>query len=335
MVKAFVRKINIVGSTPTHISMTAQEYIEQRLKGIKDKKAKPEGNLADFIFATIMSKRFRKYSVNPIANDMVRKAIELNIQNNEAIKVAIPYGSYKLWRLEESPEPDWAELFAMIYYAYWLKPITDVYEPGVWFDFCGDDAILELMNKIPEEDTQQYKKIFRDLIVFIQDYLPTNFKYSFSPVGERYNSKQEFLDDLNQKVEELKQKGLPPLTERQIEMIDFNVRLKPGEKINYQENQLLHDAYMAVSKRRPHHKQPDKIVICCTPFGDRTSLPMGTTKTSVVKFQTGTGVLCREKDTYMEYIYSPSQLQNKKFILEPINITGLSGKNFKTIRIID
>jgi len=314
--------------------MNAQEYIEQRLKGIKDIKVKQDGELADFIFDRIMSKKFRKYSVNPEANNMVRKAIELNIQSNEPIKIAIPFGSYKLWRLEESPEPDWAELFAMIYYAYWLKPITDVYEQGVWFDFCGDDAILELMNNIPEEDTEKYKKTFRDLITFIQPYLPENFRYTFSPVGERYSSKEEFLADLNEKVKELKQKGDIALSERNIEMMKFNIRPKDGEEIDFQKNRILHDAYMAVSKRRAHHKRPDKIIICCTPFGDRTSLPMGTTKTSVVKFQTGAGVLKKEKDSFMEYIYSPSQLEDNKFNWEDVQIKGLSGKNFGKLRIV-
>ena len=314
--------------------MTAKEYIEQRLKGIKNEKVKQEGNLADFIFATIMSKKFRKYSVNPIANDMVRKAIELNIQNNEPIKIAIPFGSYKLWRLEESPEPDWAELFAMIYYAYWLKPITDVYEQGVWFDFCGDDAILELMNNIPNEDTEKYKKTFRDLIIFIQPHLPDNFKYTFSPVGERYASKEEFLTDLNEKVKELEQKGEIPLTERNIEMMKFNIKPKEGEEIDFQKNRILHDAYMAVSKRRAHHKRPDKIIICCTPFGDRTSIPLGTTKTSVVGFQTGAGVLKKTGGEYLEYIYSPSQLETSKATFEEIKIEGLKGKNFKKIRIM-
>lgn len=314
--------------------MTAKEYIEQRLKGIKDEKVKQEGNLADFIFSRIMSKKFRKYSVNPKANEMVREAIELNIKNNEPIKIAIPFGSYKLWRLEESPEPDWAELFAMIYYSYWLKPITDVYKPGVWFDFCGDDAILELMNNIPEEDTERYKKTFRGIIDFIQPYLPENFKFTFSPVGERYSSKEEFLVDLNEKVKELEQKGEILLDDRTIEMMKFNVKPKEGEEINLQKNKILHDAYMGVSKRRAHHKRPDKIIICCTPFGDRTSIPLGTTKTSVVKFQTGAGVLKKEEDGFIEYIYSPSQLEITKATFEPISISGLSGKNFGKIRVI-
>jgi hypothetical protein len=329
-----------VGSIPTRISMKAQEYILLQLKALKEpvfSDAKPKDNkaMAESIFKTLMSKKFRKYSVSPEAIPKIRKAIDLNLKNNDPIKIAIPYGSYKLWRLEESPEPDWAELFAMIYYAYWLKPITDVYKPGVLFDFCGDDAILELMNNIPEEDTNKYKVTFRKLIEFITPYLPENFKFTFSPVGERYASKEEFMTDLNEKVETLKMQGEIAITDRDKEMMRFNIRINPGEEIDYQKNRLLHDAYMAVSKRRPHHKSPDKILISATPFGDRTSIPIGTTKKSVVKFQTGVGLLEKNADGYIENIYSPSQLEKINSRWEDVNIRGLSGKNFSRIRIID
>jgi hypothetical protein len=280
-----------------------------------------------------MSKKFRKYSVNPEAHNIIRNAVELNIKNNEPIKIAIPYGSYKLWRFEESPEPDWAELFAMIYYAYWLKPITDVYKPGVWFDFCGDDAILELMNGIPEEDTNKYKKVFRELIKFIQPYLSDNFKFTFSPVGERYDSKEEFMNDLNNQIEILKQKGEIKISPRNIEMMKFNIRPQ-NNGIDFHKNRLLHDAYLNISKRRPYHKAPDKINISATPFGDRTSIPIGTTKTSVVKFQTGVGLLKKIENNFIEYIYSPQQLATSHFVKENISISGLNSKNFKTIRII-
>lgn len=317
------------------INMAAQDYIIARLKSIMVIKVEPGKEQADFIYATIMSKKFRKYSVTPQAIEKIHTAINLNLKNNEPIKIAIPFGSYKLWRLEECPQPDWAELFSMIYYSCWLKPITDIYKPGIWFDFCADDAILELMNNIPPEDTEQYKKTFRSLINFIQPYLPDNFKFTFSPVGERYSSKDEFLTDLKKKIEELKQKGEIPLTERQIEMMKFNVRPKDGEELDFQKNRLLHDAYMDVSKRRPYHKAPDKILISATPFGDRTSLPIGTTKTSVVKFQTGAGLLKKTGDSFIEYIYSPSQLEKSHFTWEPVNIKGLSGKNFSQIRIVN
>ncbi len=315
--------------------MTAQEYIEKRLNGIKDIKVKQEGDLADFIYDTIMSKKFRKYSVNPEAFPKIKEAIGLNIKNNEPIKIVIPFGSYKLWKFEESPEPDWAELFAMIYYAYWLKPITDVYKPGVWFDFCADDAILELMNNIPEEDTNKYKKTFRELIEFIKPYLPDNFKYTFSPVGERYSSKEEFMADLNNQIAELKKNGITPIIEKDIRRMKTNIKVDNKEEINLEENHLLHDAYMNVSKRRSYHKTPDRISISATPFGKRTAIPVGTTKTSAVQFQVGTGVLGKHKDGLIEYIYSVSQLESSKFIKEDVSIDGLNAKNFKTIRVID
>lgn len=314
--------------------MTAQEYIEERLAGIKAGNIKSDKELADFIFAIIMSKKFRKYSVSSEANDMIRKAIDLNIQDNEPIQIALPFGSYKLWKLDESPEPDWAELFSMIYFAYWLRPITDVYKPGVWFDFCGDDAILELMNNIPEEDTEKYKRVLRNLIDFMKPYLPKNFKYTFSPVGERYSSKEEFLADLNEKAGELRNQGEIALTEQDIEKIKFNTRPEEGKEIDFQENRVLHDAYLAIGKRRAHHKRPEKILISATPFGDRTSIPVGTTKTSVVKFQTGAGVLKREGNVFLEYIYSPTQLEKHKFSWEDVQIEGLTDKNFNRIRIV-
>lgn len=317
--------------------MNAQEYIENRLKNLQAKEETvsylENTSLADFIYARIMSKKFRKFSVSEEAKNKVRVAIDLNIKNNEPIKFVLPFGSYKIWRFEESPEVDWAELFSMMYYAKWLLPIAEVYKPGVLFDFCADDAILEKMNNTPSSETEKYKETFRALMHFVQSFLPENFKFAFSPVGERYNSKEEFLDDLNKKVEEFKNKTFTPLTEKEIEMIKFNVRPVEGEVLDPEKNRILHDAYMSLEKRRAHHKTPDKISVCNTPFGG-TSIPVGSTKTSVVKIQTGIGVLKKIGETYLEYIYSPSQVQSGNFVDEEVSIRGLDSKNFKKIRVL-
>jgi hypothetical protein len=323
--------------------MTPKEFIEKRLSELKpesepvDKPTevfKSDKDLADFIFKTVVSKKFRKFAVGSEVQDKVRIAIDLSIKKNEPIKLALPFGSYKLWRFtEESPEVDWAELFAMMYYAKCLKPIAEVYKPGVWFDFCADDAILESMNNIPPEDTEKYIVTFRGVIAFLSPYLPENFKITLSPVGERYGSKEEFLTDLNSQIEELKNKESPPLSESQIEKMKFNINPKEGEELNFENNRMLHDAFMAIPKRRAHHKVPEKIVLCCTPFG--TSLPVGTTKTSVVKIQTGVGALKKLEDgSYQEYILSPSQLEACDSTYESISFEGLNGKNFSKIRII-
>ena len=317
-----------------NLMFTAKEYIEKRLTGIKEEKITQEKELAVFIYDRILSKKFKKYSVTPAGSDKIHRAIELNIKNNEPIKFVISAGSYKLWKFEECPEPDWAELFAMIYYAYWLKPITDVYKPGVWFDFFGDDAILELMNNIPEKDTEKYKAVFKNLIKFIQPYLPNNLKFTFTPIGERYSSKEKFLDDLNEKIKELKKIEESTLPEQEIERMKRNVRPCDGKEINALENHILHDAYMNASEKRPYYKTPDKIMVSARPYGDRTSVPVGTTKTSVVQYQTGVGVLKREEDSFIEYVYSTTQLEGAKFVWEEVCIDGLVGKNFSKIRII-
>jgi len=314
--------------------MTAKEYIEKRLIGIKEEKFAQEKELAVFIYGRILSKKFKKYSITPAGNNKIRQAIELNIKNNEPIKFVISAGSYKLWQFKECPEPDWAELFAMIYYAYWLKPITDAYEPGVWFDFFGDDAILKLMNNIPEKDTERYKMVFRGLIKFMEPYLPSNLKFTFTPIGERYSSKEEFLDDLNKQIKELKEKGESALSEQDIERMKRNTRPCNGKEINFLENHILHDAYMNVSKKRPYYKTPDKILVSPRPYGDKTSVPVGTTKTSVVQYQTGVGLLKREENSFIEYVYSTSQLDKSIFVWEEVHIDGLIGKNFSKIRIV-
>jgi len=312
--------------------MIAKEYILDRLNGIKKIKTNSDNGLVDFIYDRLMSKKFRKFSVNQDIKDMVRTAVEFNIKNNEPIKLVISSGAYKLWRFEEAPEADWAELFAMIYYANWLKPITDVYKPGVWFDFCSEDAILKLMNNIPTEDTEKYKQSFRVLIKFFESYLPDNLKFTFTPTGELYSSQEEFLAELNEQINKLKQEGGVDLNDKKIKAAEFNVKLEEGEEINFKENRILHDAYLKINKRRLYQKAPGKIFICSRPYGG-TALPVGTTKTSIVQFQVGVGALKKKDSGFIEYILSLSQTEKLKPIYEPISIDGLPGKNFSKIRI--
>ena len=68
---------------------------------------------------------------------IIRSAVEKNIANNEPIKISFPFGGYKLWSLEETPETDWAELFSIMYFIRWLKPVCALYSKGVVFNFKG------------------------------------------------------------------------------------------------------------------------------------------------------------------------------------------------------
>lgn len=140
--------------------MTAQEYIQTKLNYL----ARPIGKespsstdeLATAIFNSLMSKKFRKYSANDELQQHIRNAIRINIKNKEPINITFLHGAYKLWRLDESPEADWAELFSLMYYSNWVKPICELYEPGVWFDFFVDDYIINRLDNIPMSDIRLY-----------------------------------------------------------------------------------------------------------------------------------------------------------------------------------
>ncbi len=320
---------------------TPQEYISDELNKLKiHSQEKPNLSskeaLAEFIKKAILSKKFRKYSVDDAFLKSLNRAVNINLDKNEPIKFALPFGGYKLWRFEEFPEVDWAELFTLIYYTNWLKPILNNYEPGVWFDFSSDDAIVEILDNIPKKDTDAYANSFRKLINFMERFMPENMRFTITQVGSRY-AKGEFEAELKEKMETLKNSigGLPKVSESERKMIDLNAKPRPGEKrddVWYQKNKLLHDAYMTVSKRRPYYRTEDKLLAFTKKLPNGVAI--GTTKTSIAKFWVGVGVLKRRDDGFIESILSPDQLEKAEYEWQPVSIEGLNGKNFNRLRVV-
>jgi len=319
--------------------MTPREYIQNQLKELKNFQPGelPSKQLEDEIFRLLMSKKFRKYSVNPDYIDHIKSAVKLNIEKNEPIKLTLVFGGYKLWRLKESPQVDWAELFSFVYYANWLSPIAAIYSPGVWLDFYSDDVILEIMDNVPKKDTEEYIKSFRKLLDFIKSFLLPNLNFTLNRVGDQYDSYEDFKKELKISKESVEKElgGLPMLTEEQANLVDLNVKLT-SEQANdpkWRERVfLIHEGYAKISKRRPYYRTPEKIFVITRPLKD--SIAVGTTKTSVVKFWIGEGVLKKEESGFREYIFSPSQLESNKFEKVDIQIPGLDSDNFKTIRVV-
>jgi len=318
--------------------MKPSDYITSCLKQLKDKNAATSKDVADSIYRFLMSKKFRKYSVTPEYIEHIHSAIKLSIEKNEPIKLTLVFGGYKLWRLDEAPEVDWAELFSLMYYAQWLSPIANLYKPGVWFDFYSDDAILEIMDNVPKKDTEKYVRTFKELLEFIKPYLPQNLSFTLNRVGDQYKSYDDFKNELEESIYRVKADlgGLPQLNEEQVGLVELNVRLKPGQVDDPQWREkvfLIHEGYAKVLKRRPYYRTRDKIFVITRPIKD--SIAVGTTKTSVAKFWVGAGALKKNGDSFKEYVLSPKQLESYSFVKEKIDIDGLSSKNFKSIRIID
>lgn len=321
--------------------MKSEDYINLKLKELRKKDSardiSDEEELKAEIFRLLMSKKFRKYSVNPEYLDHIRLAIGASINNNEPIKLTLVFGGYKLWRFKESPEVDWAELFSLIYYSNWLMPITSIYKPGVWFDFYSDDVILEIMDNISKEDSERYNQSFNRLLDFIKLYIPKNLNFTLNRVGDQYKNYDVFKKELFKNMEKIKKElnGFPKLTPEQIRLVELNVKLKPKQDKDPEWREkvfLIHEGYSIVSKRRPYYRTSDKIFVITKPIKD--SIAVGTTKGSVVKFWIGIGALKSNEEDYNMLILSPKQLEQNNFKKEKINISGLNGKNFKEIRII-
>jgi hypothetical protein len=322
--------------------MKAQDYIQSKLDELQEPLGldtlKDKEQLIDAITKFTLSKKFRKYSVTPESLEQIKSAIKLNVRKNEPIKFVLPFGAYKLWRLDETPEADWAEFFAMMYYTKWMKPLCEVYEPGVWFDFFSDDVIVKRMNNIPTDNTKAYRESFKKVLEFIKPQLPKNLNMTFNRVADRYESQKAVDTELERNMEEItKEAGgkLPALDEEQKAAIELNVKTTAEQEKDpewREKVQLILEAYGKASKRRPYYRNAEKIMVVATPLWG--CLCVGTTKDSIAKFWCGAGALKPDKNEYRQLILTPSQLKKSKFTSESVNVNGLPAKNFTQIRIL-
>ena len=323
--------------------MTAQDYIQSKLNELKQplsiQKPTDKNELVDSIFNALMSKKFRKYSASDELKKQVKNALTINVDKNEPINITFLHGAYKLWRLEETPEADWAELFSLMFYSSWVKPICEIYEPGVWFDFFVDDYIITRLDNIPKEDVQSYIDSYQSLIDFLKPYQASNLRMTITTVGRQFPSEEAFDKSLQSNLEKLTQVtpgGLPELNDAQRAMVELNTKPtneqledpKWKEKVYH-----LHNAYMATKAEPGYHKgRPEKIMAFTQPLPSGTTISVGTTKSSIMKFWVGVGVLQQVEDSYKQIILSPNQLQKTSFGWEDVDL-GIKGKNFKKIRV--
>lgn len=327
--------------------MKTQDYILSQLELLKspflsETKPKDDNELVQAIFTTLMSKKFRKYSVPEENQKIIKSALKQNIANKEPIQITWPFGGYKLWRLEETPEVDWAELFTMIHIAKWLRPVCAMYPKGIELTFWFDEVVISQMNNIPQSDLDAYRKSFNDLLEFIEPWLPSNLKFETFLERSQYENNKAFQEGLKIEMDKLKkarEANPEPLSEDAIRSIEMNVKLTPEqakdplwrEKID-----LMHYAYYNLQEKqdrvRPAYTNAN--ITAFATFFEPNVIPIGTTKTSIVRFWVGVGALKRRGDSFIETILSPSQIEKTKAEWTPVEIKGLNGKNFKKIRVI-
>ena len=321
--------------------MTAQEFIKERLEKVKTIPELPipkdTASLEAEILRLLLSKKFRKYSANDDLIEHCKQAITGQVAKSEPINITFVHGAYKLWRLDESPNVDWAELFSLMYYTNWVKGICQVYEPGVHFDFFVDDWIVPILNNFPENDIDSYLDSYNQLVDFLKPFQPDNLKMTVTPVGSQFESKEKFEEMLREETDKLNQDGLPDLDDATRLMVELNVKLTSEQEKDPQWREKVwqvHKAYMPVKKSVNYHYRPDKVLAFTQPLPSGTTISVGTTKSSIMKFWVGVGALKLKGDSYQETILSPAQIESEKFDWEETKIERLNGKNFEKIRVL-
>jgi hypothetical protein len=317
--------------------MTPQQYIKQELQKLSEfhpQKVEKE-NLEDEIFKLVMSKKFRKWSASPQLVKQMKSAIKLNIEKKLPINLTFPHGAYKLWRLAEAPLPDWAELFSAMYYTKWLKPICEIYSPGVWFDYFVDDLILPKIDNISFEEIDSYLVEYQKVLDFLKSYQPKNFKMSITRFETLFASRDAFEKSLQKYIEKFSLTK-PTFSDKQLQMVELNARPTPMQRKDPQWKEkvlVVHDSYIKMKREIGYYFQPTKIPVFNQPLASGMFLAVGTTKTSIAKFWVGVGALKKIDDGYIEYVLSPKQMESQKFTKDTVSIDGLDLKNFHSIRI--
>jgi hypothetical protein len=326
------------------LPMTAQEYIQSKLEELRLPLdlSRPQGTeeLVEAIFKFVASKKFRKYALTGEYARHIKNSIKEKVQNNRPINLTFLGGSYKLWRLDEAPESDWAELFSCMYFSRWAAPICAIYEPGVWFDFFLDDVIVSRINNISEEDVSAYRDSRQKILDFLKPYQPDNLRMTITGVGSQFPSRARYEELLEQGIQKLANElpgGLPKLTEAELATTTLNVKATPEQLADpkwREKVELVHRAYMGIKGATGYSTASDKIRVFTQPFPNGTCIAVCTTKDSIAKFWAGVGVLRPRDDSYRQLVLSPNQLENAHFTFEVVSINGLLGKNFKKIRLV-
>ena len=295
--------------------------------------------LEEAIYTKLMSKKFRKLKAGDECIQIAKKAISASVKENKPIRIFQMFGGNKLWRFEEAPEIDWAELFSLTYFIQWSRLIASVYKPGVLFEYFSQDISVESLNNVSRKETDKYSETFKELLEFAKPYFPENVKVIYTRHYDLFKNPDDYikeLDEAKKKILKDNNGQLPKMDEHQLAATELNVKLKSGQADDPQwreKVELEHQAIFITPTLDKYTSDPDIIWTCPTYYPD--SVVTGSTKRSYAKFWAAVGALKREKDSYAELVLTPKQLKEATFNWQEIEIKGLEGKNFKRIRIVE
>ena len=322
--------------------MTPQQYLEKRLSALREAtpgdRSQTSGT-AERIHARLLSKKFRKIKASADCEAAVARVIKHCMDANVPIVLSTLFGGNKLWRFDEAPEVVWAELFNLFYYSDWAKTVAAEHAPGVILDYISQDISVASLNNVPRSETDQYSITYRNLIAWLEPYLPTGVSVRYRRHFDAFENPDDYYAELEQgKQEILKENGgqLPKLNEAMKIATELNVRTKSGQDKDplwREKVELEHQAIFRTKTLNTFFTAPDRISLSPTNYEDSNSIITGSTKRSYAKFWAGVGALERLGDSFGELVLTPSQLENTPMAWGPVAFEGLTGKNFSRVRL--
>ncbi|MCL2338996.1 MAG: hypothetical protein FWC51_03540, partial [Proteobacteria bacterium] len=260
--------------------MTASDFILENLRLLKRDPVPHDWTddvLTDKILQIVISKKFRQFPISQTLIDSVRDTIKTTIGGGYPMQFLFPQGLYKLWRLPEAPEADWAELFFLMYCAKSLSEICAIYAPGAELDLFVDDLIDEKLNNLTPDELTAYRESFLGVIRFVKSFLPDNLNIKMTRVSQLFESEDAFWESFNRN---LAKTPLPELSQHQKDKVELNVRLLPGQDADpeWREKVMqIHNAFSA-TKKEPgyHHGRKDKVLLSADPVPSGVYVEIGT-----------------------------------------------------------
>ena len=265
--------------------------------------------LADRIYRILTPSYFRIGVLDTNTESMLRKKIELAIQQQEPITFIIGMGWGKNWRSYSAPHINWAEFFHFKFLYDTLGQISSIYEPGVRLEFTPDDLAVVIINNYKQEWLDVYKSEFIPLLSYFSSQTPDNFTYHFEPSSHWYEE-ESLRTEIEKEVETMlaNPAAEKAIAERLPSARNNFVGGSTSTEEEIRRSVLVHKAWLSVDyKKRGEYLEGGTHI----PIAHRKGIPgtynIRNVKSSLVQFWKGEGILRQKGERSIPDIISPRQ----------------------------
>lgn len=262
----------------------------------------PTSNITPTTAVEILTRSsFRRTSLDAASLSDVRAEVESQMSSGEPIKLCVPFGGYKSWRVSTAPLPDWAEVFALNHLCKYIFALA-AYPGGATLEFSYCSNVIGRMSNMPERYSAEYITRFGHLIDDFNLLLPAHIRLGLVDIATLY-SPEELEAELVANYERNQQRWLELLPEAEREkkvrsarrnlMADGIVDLTRAQGDEWESlcinAAMWCDAVDSLSRRRRFNKLTERIQLVYV-RGPKPSIHIGSCEMSSSHFWVGTGV---------------------------------------------